>query len=145
MKATIPCVREGEQGYGEEEHDEQRVKNAVPVDAGGLFAGVAVAVGIEALRPGGVGREPVDRVGVDDVDLLRVRRGTEGDVVRQRCTLSTNAHGGDARERAGLRDLLLGLVANARWEEGNKSTCEASSQTQQSRRSSPLPCRSRRC
>ena len=70
MKATIPCVKEDERGYGKEEHDEQRVENAVPVDAGGLLAEVAVAVGIEALRPGCVRREPMDRVGVNDVDLL---------------------------------------------------------------------------
>lgn len=70
MNPTIPWVREDEERYGEEEDDEKRVQNAVPVNAGGLLAEVTVAVVIEAVRPSRVGRKPVDRVGVDDVDLL---------------------------------------------------------------------------
>ena len=96
MKPTIPWVREGDERYGEEEDDEKRVENAVPVDAGGLFAEVTVAVVVEAIRPGRVGRKPVDGVGVDDVDLLRMRGREQRDVVCQRRAFSTDAHCGNA-------------------------------------------------
>ena len=58
----------------EEENHEKRVEDAEPVDASRVLDELAVAVAIEAIVPGDIGRHPLDRVAVDHVDLLQLRK-----------------------------------------------------------------------
>ena len=67
-------VRSGGETHGEEDDDQKRVDDAEPVDTAGFRAEVAVAVVVEAVRPGGGGGQPLHRVGEDYVHLLAVRK-----------------------------------------------------------------------